>query len=58
MKDMCNARRLMWANDFPCSDSTCPLSQTMLEEHTKGLGEQEWNWICHDNVAEPYRSAF
>jgi len=55
---MCNARRLMWANDFPRSDSTCPLSQTMLEEHTTGLGEQEWNWICHDNVAEPYRSAF
>ena len=24
MKDMCNQRRLMWANDFPHSDSTWP----------------------------------
>ena len=54
MKDMCNVRRLMWANDFPHSDSTWPLSQTMLEEHTKDLSEQERNWICHDNVAELY----
>ncbi|MBN9272111.1 MAG: aldehyde dehydrogenase family protein, partial [Mesorhizobium sp.] len=52
MKDMCNVRRLMWANDFPHSDSTWPWSQAMLEEHTKNLSEQERNWICHDNVAE------
>lgn len=54
MKDMCNVRRLMWANDFPHSDSTWPWSQAMLEEHTKELTEQERNWICHDNVAELY----
>jgi len=54
MKDMCNVRRLMWANDFPHSDSTWPLSQTMLEQHTKDLSEHERNWICHDNVAELY----
>jgi hypothetical protein len=30
---------------------------TMLEEHTKGLGEQERNCICHDNAAELYRIA-
>ena len=54
MKDMCNVRRLMWANDFPHSDSTWPLSQTMLGEHTKDLREQEGNWICHENVAELY----
>jgi predicted TIM-barrel fold metal-dependent hydrolase len=29
----------------------------MLEEHTKGLGEQERNCICHDNAAELYRIA-
>ena len=52
MKDMCNVRQLMWANDFPHSDSTWPLSQTMLGEHTKDLREQEGNWICHENVAE------
>jgi len=27
MKDMCNPQRLMWANDFPHSDSTWPNSQ-------------------------------
>lgn len=57
MKDMCNVRRLMWANDFPHSDSTWPWSQQMLEEHTKGLSEDERNWICHDNVAELYNIA-
>lgn len=57
MKDMCNVRRLMWANDFPHSDSTWPWSQQMLEEHTKGLSEDERNLICHDNVAELYNIA-
>jgi predicted TIM-barrel fold metal-dependent hydrolase len=53
-KDLCNVRRLMWASDFPHSDSTWPWSQQMLAEHTKDLTEQERNWICHDNVAELY----
>jgi predicted TIM-barrel fold metal-dependent hydrolase len=54
MKDMCNVRRLMWANDFPHSDSTWPWSQEMLEEHTQGLSAQEKDWILHDNVCELY----
>jgi predicted TIM-barrel fold metal-dependent hydrolase len=54
MKDMCNVRRLMWANDFPHSDSTWPWSQSMLEEHTKALTEEERNWICRDNVVALY----
>jgi len=53
-KDLVNVRRLMWASDFPHSDSTWPWSQQMLEEHTKSLTEQERNWICHDNVTELY----
>ncbi|MDZ4741595.1 MAG: amidohydrolase family protein [Alphaproteobacteria bacterium] len=53
-KDLCNVRRLMWANDFPHSDSTWPWSQSMLDEHAKSLTTQERNWICHDNVAELY----
>ncbi len=36
-----NVRRLMWANDFPHSDSTWPDSQEMLERHTKGLVSAE-----------------
>ncbi|MGH7933882.1 MAG: amidohydrolase family protein [Candidatus Binataceae bacterium] len=54
MKDMCNVRRLMWANDFPHSDSTWPWSQDVLKEQTKGLNQQEKDFILHDNVAELY----
>jgi predicted TIM-barrel fold metal-dependent hydrolase len=54
-KDLVNVRHLMWASDFPHSDSTWPHSQAVLEEQTAGLTEDERNWICHDNVAELYR---
>jgi predicted TIM-barrel fold metal-dependent hydrolase len=54
MKDMCNIRRLMWANDFPHSDSTWPWSQEILAKHTKNLTEDEKNYILHDNAAELY----
>jgi predicted TIM-barrel fold metal-dependent hydrolase len=57
MKDMCNIRRLMWANDFPHSDSTWPHSQELLRKHTQGLNEQEKNYILHDNVTELYHLA-
>ncbi len=54
VRHLCNVRRLMWANDFPHSDSTWPWSQEMLAEHTKDLSDQERDWILHDNVAELY----
>jgi uncharacterized protein len=54
VKDLCNFRRLMWANDFPHSDSTWPWSQELLKEHTQGLTEVEKAAILHDNVAELY----
>jgi uncharacterized protein len=54
MTDLCNPRRLMWANDFPHSDSTWPWSQELLEKHTESLTEQEKNWILRDNVKELY----
>ena len=54
LRDMCNPRRLLWANDFPHSDSTWPWSQAMLAEHTADLSVEERNWILHDNVAELY----
>lgn len=53
-KDLCNYQRLMWANDFPHSDSTWPWSQEILAEHTKGLTTVEKDAILHDNVAELY----
>ncbi len=54
MKDMCNIRRLMWANDFPHSDSTWPLSRELLRKHTANLTEEEKDLVLHDNVAELY----
>jgi len=54
MTKMCNVRRLMWANDFPHSDSTWPWSQEILKKQTALLAEDEKNFILHDNVAELY----
>jgi predicted TIM-barrel fold metal-dependent hydrolase len=52
--DLVNPRRLMWASDFPHSDSTWPHSQAVIEEQTATLTEDQRNWICHDNVVELY----
>jgi hypothetical protein len=54
MKNMCNIKRLLWANDFPHSDSTWPWSQDVLKEHRQGLTDDEFNLIVHDNVTELY----
>jgi predicted TIM-barrel fold metal-dependent hydrolase len=52
--DQMNWRRLMWANDFPHSDSTWPWSQQMLAEQSQHLtGEQRRAILC-DNVADLY----
>ncbi len=53
--DQMNWRRLMWANDFPHSDSTWPWSQEMLEEHAKDLSEEQRRAILCENVAGLYR---
>lgn len=52
--DYMNPRRLMWANDFPHSDSTWPWSQDLIAEHTAGLSRQNKEWILRDNCAELY----
>ena len=49
-----NIRRLMWANDFPHTDSTWPDSQALLARHTADLGDEERDWVLHDNVAALY----
>jgi predicted TIM-barrel fold metal-dependent hydrolase len=54
VKDLCNVRRLMWANDFPHSDSTWPNSQAVLAKQAAHLTEQERDLVLHDNVAELY----
>ena len=52
--DAMNWRRLMWANDFPHSDSTWPWSQEMLTEHTAALTPEQRDAILSGNVAELY----
>ena len=49
-----NWRRLMWANDFPHSDSTWPWSQEMLDEQTKKLTVEQTEAILCGNVADLY----
>ncbi|MCZ6871098.1 MAG: amidohydrolase family protein [Gammaproteobacteria bacterium] len=53
--DQMNWRRLMWANDFPHSDSTWPWSQEMLAEQSAVLTDEQRRAILCDNVAELYR---
>ncbi len=53
--NLVNWHRLMWANDFPHSDSTWPWSQEMLAEHTGDLTEEQKRAILCENVAELYR---
>ncbi|MDP1818955.1 MAG: amidohydrolase family protein [Acidimicrobiales bacterium] len=52
--DAMNWRRLMWANDFPHSDSTWPWSQDLLDKHTAQLTEDQRRAILCGNVAELY----
>ncbi len=49
-----NWRRLMWANDFPHSDSTWPWSQAMLAEHTLQLTDEQRRAILSENAAGLY----
>jgi len=52
--DDMNWRRLLWANDFPHSDSTWPWSQEMLADHTAGLRDEQRQAILCDNTAALY----
>lgn len=49
-----NPERLMWANDFPHSDSTWPRSQDVLAQQTGDLSDATRDLILHDNVARLY----
>ncbi|WP_176594133.1 amidohydrolase family protein [Sphingobium sp. EM0848] len=52
--NMMNPRRMLWANDFPHSDSTWPWSQQMLARQTRNLSVEQRRWILRDNVVELY----
>ena len=49
-----NPRRLMWANDFPHSDSTWPWSQELLATQTVQLSPEQTKAILSDNAASLY----
>ncbi|HVT75852.1 MAG TPA: amidohydrolase family protein [Acidimicrobiales bacterium] len=52
--DAMNSKRLMWANDFPHSDSTWPWSQELLAKHTQQLSDEQRGDILRDNVVGLY----
>jgi predicted TIM-barrel fold metal-dependent hydrolase len=54
MVDLVNPARLMWANDFPHSDSTWPRSQDVLRSQAGHLPPAQRDMILHDNVAQLY----
>ncbi len=49
-----NPNRLCWANDFPHSDSTWPISQAILTEHSAKLDPAIKRRILRDNTIELY----
>jgi predicted TIM-barrel fold metal-dependent hydrolase len=46
--------RLLWANDFPHTDSTWPWSQPLLKAQTLHLSEEDKALILRDNTAGLY----
>ena len=52
--DQMNWKRLMWANDFPHSDSTWPWSQELLDEQTEVLSAEQTRAILSTNCADLY----
>ena len=52
--NLMNWKRLMWANDFPHSDSTWPWSQEMLAEQAAKLTPAQRERILCRNVADLY----
>jgi predicted TIM-barrel fold metal-dependent hydrolase len=55
--DRLGPNQLMWANDFPHSDSTWPWSQDVIREQTGHLDPALRKRILRDNVVELYKLA-
>ncbi|MEZ5410833.1 MAG: amidohydrolase family protein [Acidimicrobiales bacterium] len=45
---------LMWASDFPHTDSTWPLSSEVLADHTAHLTPEQRDRAVHDNTAKVF----
>jgi predicted TIM-barrel fold metal-dependent hydrolase len=50
-----NPKRLLWASDFPHSDSTWPDSQAVIARNTAGCSEELKAMVLRDNTAELYK---
>jgi predicted TIM-barrel fold metal-dependent hydrolase len=50
----CGVNRIMWANDYPHSETTWPYSHKILGEAFTGVPGNEIQRIVHDNCAELY----
>ena len=48
---MIDYKQLLWASDFPHTDSTWPLSQQLISEQTGHLTEEQLQAILRDNTA-------
>jgi len=55
--EMVDSTCLMWANDFPHTDSTWPHSQEILADQTGHLTGEQRDRVLHDNVAEIFNLA-
>jgi len=55
--DRLGEHQLMWASDFPHSDSTWPWSQDVIAEQTAHLPPDLKRRILRDNVVELYKLA-
>jgi predicted TIM-barrel fold metal-dependent hydrolase len=51
---MVDSNCLMWASDFPHTDSTWPWSQDVLVEQTAHLSDEQRDRVVHDNVASVF----
>jgi predicted TIM-barrel fold metal-dependent hydrolase len=54
LADMLAPNQLMWANDFPHSDSTWPDSQEVIAEQTAHMSAEMRHRVLRANVAEFY----
>ena len=54
MTRLMNLERLMWANDCPNGDPTCPNSWPLIEKHTAHLSGTDKSRILRDG--SPFRT--
>jgi predicted TIM-barrel fold metal-dependent hydrolase len=53
--DLLNWKRLMWASDYPHSDSTWPNSTELLKKHAERLSIEQRAAILRGNVTDLYK---